>query len=196
MAAPTLAGSKEPDRFLTLPNLLSLLRILLVLPFVLAMTSGHPHARLWAAGIMVLAAATDKADGMVARSRGASTRWGHILDPLADKIAVGGVVLTLLALGLIPAWFVMLAVGRDLLILLTGIWLKARRGVLLPPNRTGKWAVGILALALGLLVLDAGEPFTGIALGASALLLVLSLALYAERFIRILRGAVPPEALT
>lgn len=193
--SPSSAPREGRDRFLTLPNLLSLSRIALVLPFVLVMLSELPHARWWAAGVMGLAALTDRLDGALARRWGRSTRWGHFLDPLADKVAVGAVVVTLLVLDAIPVWFVVLALGRDAAILLTGVWLKARKGILLPPNRTGKWAVGIVALALGLLVLDAGEPLTGIVLAVAAALLAASLALYTARFVRILRGSVPSEAL-
>jgi CDP-diacylglycerol--glycerol-3-phosphate 3-phosphatidyltransferase len=159
------------------------------------MFSEHPHARIWAVAVMALAAATDKLDGVVARRWGQSTRWGHILDPVADKIAAGGVIVVLLLLGAVPVWFVVLALGRDVAILVSGVWLRFRKGVLLPPNRTGKWAVGITALALALLVLETGGAVTGIVLAAASVLLVTSWALYAARFLRVLRGAMPPEAL-
>jgi CDP-diacylglycerol--glycerol-3-phosphate 3-phosphatidyltransferase len=99
MNVPHAPGVDAVGRFLTFANLLSIARILLVIPFALVMLSAHPHARVWGAVIMAIAAATDKFDGVVARRRGETTRWGHILDPLADKIAAGGVLVVLLILG-------------------------------------------------------------------------------------------------
>ena len=128
--------------FWTIPNALSLLRLLLPIPFAYVMTAGVPDAKWWAVGIIVLGVITDKLDGDIARWLHCESEWGRILDPLADKVAVGVIALTLLWLGLVPAWFVVLLLARDLLILAGGLYIRKRTGEVLPSNVAGKWAVG------------------------------------------------------
>ncbi|MGA9116536.1 MAG: CDP-alcohol phosphatidyltransferase family protein [Bacteroidota bacterium] len=161
------------------PNLLSLLRMALLLPFaILLLPPGEP-ARLWAALVMALAALTDKLDGMLARRRGRTSEWGPILDPLADKVAAGGAALVMLQAGLLPLWFVLAVVGRDILLFGGGIWVRARTGVLVRPNETGRWTVGVLAAVMGAALLGAESPALGLVLGAATAMLVFSLLRYA-----------------
>jgi CDP-diacylglycerol--glycerol-3-phosphate 3-phosphatidyltransferase len=173
--------------FLTPSNILSLLRVVLVIPFVAVMLSGLPSARLWGGAVMILGGLTDRYDGILARMYGYETEWGRILDPLADKIGVGAVALVLLHLGDLPLWYVIGVLARDVLIFLGGLFLKIRRALVLPSNLTGKWAVGITSLALFLLVLGGRSTLAWIALAASALLLLTSFGLYVLRFVRELR---------
>lgn len=176
---------------LAAPNLLSITRILLVIPFVAVMFSGRRDAELWAALLMIAAAATDRLDGWIARRTGRETEWGRILDPLADKIAAAAVVIVLLLLGRIPLWFVLAVLGRDLLILAGGVFVKARRGVVLPSNATGKWAMGILAAALFALVVQAPAWVCGALIAGSTIMLAASLIQYTSRFLHVLRHSRP-----
>jgi CDP-diacylglycerol--glycerol-3-phosphate 3-phosphatidyltransferase len=173
--------------FLTASNILSISRILLVIPFLLVMFSGAPSARLWALLILALAALTDRLDGLLARRYGQETEWGRVLDPLADKIGVAALGLVLLVFGLIPLWFVVVLLGRDLLILAGGIILRTRTGRVVPSNTTGKWAVGTVAVTLGCALLDAPPALLGVLFAASTVILALSLVLYARRFFGLLR---------
>ncbi|HET6273609.1 MAG TPA: CDP-alcohol phosphatidyltransferase family protein [Bacteroidota bacterium] len=175
------------DRFFTISNLLSVSRALLAIPFVLVMLSEYPSARMWGGLIMFVAALTDKYDGVLARKFNQTTEWGKILDPLADKIAVGAVVLVLLHLHDIPLWLVVVVLGRDILIFIGGMYIKATRGVVLPSNETGKWAVGIISLTLFLMVLDLHSWVIDVLLCISVLLLALSFVLYIKRFIEVLK---------
>ena len=177
-----LAPADVPRRFLTLSNILSLTRLLLSVPFVLVMRDGSPEGRLWGALLMVAAALTDKLDGYFARRYHQISEWGRILDPLADKIAVAAVILVLSFLGDLPLWFPGVAVGRDLVILAGGLYLKRRTGVLVQSNEFGKWTVGVVALTLFVFVLF-GRTVTGeYLLWISTLLLLISLWLYGRRF--------------
>ena len=63
-----------------------------------------------------------------------------MIDPLADKIFIASVVLAMLALGLLPIWFVVVIIARDVIILLAGIWATRRFKVVLPSNYPGKAA--------------------------------------------------------
>lgn len=170
--------------FLTPSNILSISRAVLVIPFVYVMLSSLPTARLWGALIMILAALTDRFDGVLARKYGYETEWGRILDPLADKIGIAAGALVLLQLGDIPFWFVIALIARDVMIFIGGIYIKTRTGVVLPSNQTGKWAVGIISLAIFLLVLTGASPAASICIWLSVVLLIASFASYVRRFFK------------
>ena len=96
-----------------LPNTLSVLRILMVPPAVALLAMSHYLAAL----LMVLAAgATDVLDGYIARRFGWTTLLGSVLDPLADKLLVLAVYVTLTWFEFVPIWITALVVGRDLVI--------------------------------------------------------------------------------
>lgn len=94
-------------------NLLTLARLLCVPPIVLLTASG---AYRDAAALFALAALTDFADGYVAKRISGPTSLGAVLDPLADKLLMASLFLTLAFEGHLPAWLVLLVIGRDLLI--------------------------------------------------------------------------------
>ncbi|HEV8539144.1 MAG TPA: CDP-alcohol phosphatidyltransferase family protein [Bacteroidota bacterium] len=173
----------------TVSNLLSVLRVILVLPIATLAASHTPGDRLLAAGLIALAAATDYFDGVVARKLNQVTDLGKIIDPFADKIAVGVVCVILALHGKLPVWFVVSAILRDLLILTGGVIVKKSRGILLQSNIVGKWAVGVAAMYIFVLVLDVGGAgwLETILLYASALMLLASFLLYLQRFTSIMK---------
>jgi len=136
---------------------------------------------------MLLAAGTDRLDGWAARKFRQTSEWGRILDPLADKVAVGVVLFVLLVLGDIPAWYVALGLGRDLLIAVGGFVVRQRTGVLLPSNEFGKWTVGSIGLALFVIVLGFSGVVVWIMLWLSTVMMVVSLFLYARRAAEVTR---------
>lgn len=114
---------------LTLANLVTILRILLILPFVLClMQEGHPeygNAMRWAAlGIFLIMAASDALDGYLARIKKQTTALGAFLDPLADKLMITctSVILAIPATAVegfqLPQTVVVLIIGKDVLLLL------------------------------------------------------------------------------
>lgn len=183
--APELPAS---SRFLTSSNLLSILRALLIIPFVAVMLSGLPNARIWGCVIILLAALTDKFDGVLARRFNEITEWGKILDPLADKVGVAAVALVLLWLGEIPLWFVLALVVRDLLIFAGGIFVKAKYGVVTSSNLLGKWTIGVVSLTLFAGVLHVPSPLLDLLVAVSSIMLLASLASYFIRFLAIVKG--------
>ncbi len=132
-------GEHPEDRILTVPNALSLLRILAI-PVVLLLLLGREDAV--AATVFVLAAATDFLDGKLARRRGGSgtTRLGEFLDPMADKLMLSSVAVVLAVRGLLPAPLVAVLVGRDVLALLGSLAFRGKIRV----NRVGKAATAVL----------------------------------------------------
>ena len=101
-----------------LPNLISILRIILVLPVVWALMSGQFYIALI---LFAVAGFSDALDGFLAKHYHWESRLGSILDPLADKLLLVASFATLTWLSLIPAWLFWLVIGRDLLIVAGGL---------------------------------------------------------------------------
>ena len=173
----------------TISNLLSMSRIVLMIPAVYYFTAPIQFNREISLLIILVAVATDALDGYVARVRNEVSEFGKIIDPLADKVAVGIVVVMLTIFGDIPLWFTVTVLSRDAVIFIAGLYIKAKTGIILPSLMSGKVAVSILALTLVFPILKYPslqwlyEIFTWITLG----LLAYSLAVYAKRFAETLR---------
>lgn len=98
---------------LNLPNLLTLFRILLVPLLVVALLTKFEGQEYVALGLFLLAALTDVLDGYVARRQRKITRLGKLLDPAADKILMSAAFISLVELGVAPAWMVVVIVARE-----------------------------------------------------------------------------------
>lgn len=101
-----------------LPNILTIARILMVPVFVvlLALDSVWEYMRYIALGIYVIASITDYVDGIIARKKNLITRFGKLMDPLADKILVSAGFIMLTGMGVVPAWVTVIVVARDFLL--------------------------------------------------------------------------------
>jgi len=174
--------------FLTAANLLSIVRALLAIPFTLFMLVPDEPNRLAAAIIVGIGVITDKLDGDIARARGEVTEWGKILDPVADKICVAVIALVLLKLGDIPPVFVAALLGRDLLILAGGLYIRRRRGIVVPSNAAGKWTVTVIALTLFIVLIGILPGIRWVLFAVCGAGLLLSLILYGARFVQIVSG--------
>lgn len=96
-----------------IPNALCLLRMALIVPIVWLLVHGEYEVTLL---VFAFAAVTDAADGLLAKTYGWITELGKILDPLADKLLLVVVFVTLSILGLVPVWLSAVVVGRDIII--------------------------------------------------------------------------------
>src|ERR1043166_4332579 len=101
---------------MSIPNSLTILRIVLTPLFVVLLFSDSPFLKELALATYIIAALTDWYDGWVARKYGYVTRWGKFLDPLADKILSSAALFSFAALNLVDAWMVWIIVARDFLI--------------------------------------------------------------------------------
>jgi CDP-diacylglycerol--glycerol-3-phosphate 3-phosphatidyltransferase len=175
-------------RIWTISNVLSLLRIILVLPIALLTLEQEPSHRLLAVGLILLAASTDLLDGLFARKFGQVTDLGKVIDPLADKVAVGVIIVLLAKAGMVPVWFVVATLARDGAILLGGVYVRRRRGILLQSNTLGKWTVTFVAAYLLLALLGGLIPsgIEEIFLFTSTAMLIASFFSYAKRLIDVL----------
>ncbi len=138
--------------------------------------------------ITLLAVSTDALDGYFARLLHQESELGKVIDPLADKIGVGIVVVLLLFFGDISLWFALLILSRDVLIFLGGLYLRKRTGIILPSNMPGKFAVSFVALTLVLSMVHYRifSLLREISLLISTVLLLISFIIYIRRFMHVL----------
>jgi cardiolipin synthase len=103
---------------MNLPNYITLARIVLIPFFVNFMIYGYYGAAL---AVFVAACVTDALDGMIARLTNQKTELGAFLDPMADKLLIVAAFVTLVLLGMLPVWLVIIVVSRDIILVLGSI---------------------------------------------------------------------------
>ena len=139
----------------TVSNFLSFARLLLAIPLWFLLDDIESvNDKVIFVILAIIAIITDFLDGYFARRKNEITEVGKILDPIADKIVVGVVVVKLFITGRIAEYFFFIIIGRDILIFLGGILLSSKLGKVLPSNMLGKITVTVLALLLMLIVLN------------------------------------------
>lgn len=98
---------------MNLPNKLTLLRIVLILPFLLVLYLDVPFAPYIALATFILASLTDMLDGQIARKRNLVTDFGKFADPLADKMLVTAAMLWFVEIGQMPGWALLVVIVRE-----------------------------------------------------------------------------------
>ncbi len=122
---------------MNLPNKITLVRVLLVPVFMFFLYSNMSNSHYIAGAIFIIASLTDTLDGYIARSRKLVTNFGKFVDPLADKILVSAALISLVDLGKIPGWVVVVIIAREFTI--TGFRiLAASEGVTIAASSLGK----------------------------------------------------------
>lgn len=155
------------------PNIISVLRVLLVPFLVILVMAQERSASYVAAAIFVVGAVTDGLDGYLARRYDSTSRTGIWLDPLADKILVTAPVLTMAALGEFPVWAAAILVARELAVSVLRAVLGLR-GRSLPASRAAKVKTTLQLLAITLYILPLGDGANGLRLAALIAALVLT----------------------
>jgi cardiolipin synthase len=145
------------SRIITIPNLLSFLRLGLVPLFLVFVVLG---ADLSALIVLVVSSVTDFLDGQIARRFRQVSRLGQLLDPAADRLFIFAALVGLSVRDIIPWWLVVGIVARDLMLLVLGIILANHGFGPLPVHHLGKVATFALLFALPVLML--GLAFPGI----------------------------------
>lgn len=180
--------AKEPERveelrLATLPNLLSATRVVLLPAVLWLLHRPDPESDRWAIVLLLVAGATDLLDGWLARRRHAVSPSGKVVDPLADKILIGGLLVYLVLERGFPVWFLILLLARDVA-LMAGAWLfYNRERIVFAADWTGKgttFFVSLLALAH---VVEARDWYVPLTVAATAFLLA-SYVSYARRALR------------
>ncbi|MBK5092292.1 MAG: CDP-alcohol phosphatidyltransferase family protein [Actinobacteria bacterium] len=137
-------------------NFLTMLRIAVTPAFVVVMlqSSSHPSYKYIALCIFLFGAATDWADGFVARHTDSVSKFGITADPLADRIFIAATLITLYAMGIIPLLFLVIVLGRDIIMALGYPILGKIDPTKIAVHWTGKVATAMLFVALGMLILS------------------------------------------
>lgn len=142
---------------MNLPIQLTLVRICLVPLVVVFLISTEWAHSLLAAVLFGAAALTDWLDGMIARRRRQETTLGKLLDPVADKLLVSAALISLVQIGTIPAWIVVLIVGREFAV--TGLrGVSATQGVVVGASDLAKYKTVFQYVAVTLLILEKNVP--------------------------------------
>src|SRR6202790_5042293 len=167
---------------LNLPNVLTVLRIMLVPVLVVALVGNTPAGDVLAAGVFALASLTDFVDGYLARARDSITTFGKLMDPLADKLLVVAALISLVSLHRLAAWVEMVIITRDLAVTVLRLG-ATQAGVVMAASMFGKiktclqiatvlaviavhgqppWVLGLIYLTVLITVLSGLDYFFGL----------------------------------
>jgi len=143
------------DRIVTIPNVLSFVR-LLVMPLVYLDITGDPARPVRAVIVLAVLVSTDWLDGYIARRFDQVSKLGKILDPISDRILIALVVVALGVAGIVPWWALGLVVARDVVVAVIGIVLLITGAGAPAVSRTGKAATfGLMSVFPTLLLAEA-----------------------------------------
>jgi len=148
---------------LTIPNLVSLIRLLLVPVFVALLVADRVAAAGWLLGVI---GATDWIDGYLARRLDQVSEVGKFLDPLADRLAVAVAVLGGWIAGVLNPWFAGAIVAREALIGIGALVIGIRAGTKLEVRKIGKLATLLLYAAVAWFYVGVGSPFDPLVVAA------------------------------
>lgn len=180
------SGTPERNRWLTIPNALTALRLLSIVPFALFAMRARDRAALI---LFVVAGFTDMLDGVIARRFGQASKIGRLLDPIADKLFTGVAFVVLAAfrpgISSIPMWVMWAVVARDILIL-TGslIVYSARHNTGFKPSVYGKLNTLLELFVVVCFLATAEIPFIGRTLPALYVVLLVSLLVSLSDYLR------------
>jgi CDP-diacylglycerol--glycerol-3-phosphate 3-phosphatidyltransferase len=139
------------------PNLLTVLRILLVPVLVAALLAGTDNGDLLAAVVFAFASATDFVDGWIARRHAKETTFGKLMDPLADKLLVTAALVALVSLDRVSAWVAMVIIAREFAV--TGLrGVAMEQGHVVPASIWGKLKTVVQIVAVMCLIAFDGPP--------------------------------------
>ncbi|BBY42541.1 CDP-diacylglycerol--glycerol-3-phosphate 3-phosphatidyltransferase [Mycolicibacterium celeriflavum] len=166
------------DRVLTVPNVLSVLRLVLVPVFLWLLLVVHANA--WAVAVLMFSGFSDWADGKIARLvDNQSSRLGELLDPAVDRIYMLVVPIAMAIHGSLPWWIVLTLIGRDAVLAATLPLLRSRGLTALPVTYIGKAATFALMSGLPLILLGQWDAtWSRVVLAIGWAFLIWGLAMY------------------
>ncbi|MGL5634804.1 MAG: CDP-diacylglycerol--glycerol-3-phosphate 3-phosphatidyltransferase [Sarcina sp.] len=181
---------------MNLANKLTVIRMIFVPIFLLCMSTNIiPYGTLIALIIFILASATDKLDGYIARSRNQVTNFGKFMDPLADKLLVTAALVTLVGINIIPAWIAVIIISREFAV--SGLRsIAAANGKVIAASNWGKIKTVFQMIAIVLLLIVANiatTPWVASLINSSKILInfflyVPDITLYIALIITIISG--------
>jgi len=128
----------------TVPNILTMLRVILIGVLVWLYAAGRPMGAL---AVFLLAGVTDFLDGFIARRKNLITDFGKLMDPLADKLLLIAVLFCLMSDGRVPAWIVAIILAKEA-VMVAGGAVMLRRGIVVQARLVGKAATVVFMIAV------------------------------------------------
>jgi cardiolipin synthase len=138
---------------MNLPNILTLFRLFLIPVFVLVFFSPIENSLITSITIFLVAGATDVLDGYIARKYNLVTKWGMVLDPLADKLMLLTVLVSLAIEDYAPAWIVAIIAMKEVFMIISAMFLF-RNNTVIPSNIFGKASTLLFYLSVFVLSLN------------------------------------------
>lgn len=190
LATARRGASRAPRPFMAqLPNILSVAR-LLAAPVVVALLLWAPPNRLAAAALFCLASITDYLDGYLARRWKVVSDLGIFCDLMADKLLVSATLIAMVSTGTVPAWMVIIIVGRELIVSGLRSW-AAAQGVVIPAGIWGKGKTLLTLIAIAIAIVNWSSALSFVLLLAATVLTLLSALDYLYQAWKIARRTSP-----
>lgn len=162
---------------MNIPNILTAIRFCLVGVFIYVFNNPAIENNLkWAIIIFLVAGITDVLDGYIARKYDMITKWGKLMDPLADKLMLIVVLISLYTVDIVPLMVVIIVLGKELLMVLGAIFLYKNRDTVVQSNFVGKAASAAFYVAIIALVFEL--PYAYYLLGIAVFLTLFALVQY------------------
>jgi len=144
----------KPGNFVTISNIISIFRAFLAFPILYCLKNGYPGT---AFVIILIALLSDALDGWLARISHEITELGKILDPLADKVVILSIMMYMIMEKMLPLFYLIILVIRDLSIAILGVYLMNAKKVTPQSNKSGKVSIVFLAITLLAFLYDVGS---------------------------------------
>ena len=172
---------------MNLPNILTISRIFFVPLLVVVLLTRVSNFEIWGVLIILAAAFTDWLDGYLARKRQQITTLGMLLDPLADKLLISAAFISLVEMRLVPAWMVVIIVGREFAVLgLRNI--ASAEGFTIEASELGKTKMVLQVVAVSLIIFGSKHsslrPLGKVALWLVVIFATISAVQYFRKFWR------------
>jgi len=164
---------------MNLPNKLTIIRMVLIVPFVVLLLAGFDWIAL---AIFIVASLTDMLDGKIARKYNLVTNFGKFMDPIADKLLVCAAMIVLVEMNRIPSWIVVIIIGREFVI--NGFRLIASdNGVVIAASYWGKFKTVFQMIMICLMIANIGAiaVITDVVMWIALVLTVVSLIDYLNK---------------
>jgi CDP-diacylglycerol--glycerol-3-phosphate 3-phosphatidyltransferase len=143
---------------LNVPNVLTVIRILLVPVLVAALLEKTGGGDLLAAIVFAIASLTDAIDGYLARSRNWVTTFGKLMDPIADKLLIVAALIALVSLGRLEAWVATVIISREMAVTVLRVAAGAGQGVVISASQLGKIKTALQVAMVIALIAVHGRP--------------------------------------
>lgn len=168
---------------MNIPNALTIIRFLLIPGFVYYFFSPMEYGVRIAIIIFVAAGLTDILDGFIARRYNMITRLGIVLDPLADKLMLITVLISITLKNQIPFWIIVVVAIKETLLILGAIMLFNDHDIVVPANRFGK--ISTIAFYIAILAVAFDLPYSQVLIDGFVLLTIVALVVYVNNYMSI-----------